>query len=275
MKKMGMLYRVLLVLSLSASVAQASDIQKEIDAEASMAMAATRPKPVARGELIHIAPVGGITFAKFKGETAAGYSFTTSTGYEGGIGILIGRGNLQFETGVMYAERSSREEYRMGVTTWDLTYQNKYIELPVMARYNVLNNKDVRLYAKAGAVASLLQDSTGTMSNMQNYNMGMYPGIYPGIYNPYNPYYGVSGYNSNLINDNSTKSAFSSVDFRWALGIGGQVRITKTVAVLLEGDYQTSVNNVSNSQPNGYMGSTAMNLQMETYGIRAGVLISM
>jgi len=274
MKKMGMLYRFLLAVSLSASVAQASDIQKEIDAEASLAMKPVSAKPVAQGELIHIAPVGGITFAKFKGETSPGYSFTTATGYEGGVGILVGRGKLQFETGVMYAERSSREEYRMGVQTWDLTYQNKYIELPIMVRYNVVNNKDLRLYARAGAVASMLQDSTGTMSNMQNYNANM---VAPGIYNPYTPYYGygVAGYNSNLIQDNNTKSAFSSVDFRYAVGLGGQVRITKMFAILLEGDYQTSVNNVSNSQPNGYIGSTAMNLQMETYGIRAGVMISL
>ncbi|MBS1971761.1 MAG: outer membrane beta-barrel protein [Bdellovibrionales bacterium] len=269
MEKARSFIRILLALSLGASVAHAasSDLQKEIDAEASMGMRATAPKPVVRS-LIHIEPIAGITFAKYKGETAQGYSFTTGTGYEGGVGVLVGRGNFQFETGIMYAERTSREEYRMGISTWDLSYQNKYIELPLLARYNVINNNDLRLYVKGGAVASLLQDSTGTMSNVQNANM-----YNTGIYSPYGMY--GATYNTDLINNNDTKSAFSTVDFRWAAGIGGQVRITKSIAMLLEGDYQTSVNAISNSQPNGYIGSTAMKLQMETYGIKAGVLISL
>lgn len=277
MEKARSMIRFLLAMSLSASAmafAQ-SDLQKEINAEASAAVRATAPKAAAKASLIHLEPIAGITFAKFKGETAQGYSFTTNTGYEGGIGVIIGRGNLQFETGLMYAERSSREEYRMGISTWDLTYQNKYIELPLLARYNVMNNNDLRLYIKGGAVASLMQDSQGTMANVQNANMyNVGAGAYSPYGSPYMGYYGAT-YNTDLINDNNTKSAFSSVDFRWAAGIGGQVRVTKAIAVMLEGDYQTSVNAISNSQPNGYIGSTAMKLVMETYGIKAGVVISL
>lgn len=275
MEKARSILRLLLAVSLSASTAafaQSSDLQKEINAEAGSAMIkTTAPKAVAKASLIHLEPIAGITFAKFKGETTQSYSFTTNTGYEGGLGVIIGRGNLQFETGLMYAERSSREEYRNGISTWDLTYQNKYIELPLLARYNIMNNNDLRLYVKGGAVASLLQDSRGEMTNVQNPMMNTAGN---GVYSPYMGYYGAT-YNTDLINDNNTKSAFSAVDFRWAAGIGGQVRITKAVAVMLEGDYQTSVNSVSSSQPNGYMGSTAMKLVMETYGIKAGVVISL
>lgn len=272
MEKARSMIRFLLAVSLSASAMAygQSDLQKEINAEASAAIRATAPKALSKPSLIHLEPIAGITFSKFKGETAQGYSFTTNTGYEGGMGVIIGRGNLQFETGVMYAERSSREEYRMGISTWDLTYQNKYIELPLLARYNVMNNSDLRLYVKGGAVASLLQDSRGEMANVQNATMYSTNGAY----SPYMGYYGAT-YNTDLINDNNTKSAFSSVDFRWAAGIGGQVRVTKSIALSLEGDYQTSVNAVSNSQPNGYIGSTAMKLVMETYGIKAGVVISL
>lgn len=275
MEKARSILRLLLAVSLSASAAayaEQSDLQKEINAEASSAtIKTTAPKAVAKASLIHLEPIAGITFAKFKGETAQGYSFTTNTGYEGGVGVIIGRGSLQFETGLMYSERSSREEYRNGISTWDLTYQNKYIELPLLARYNVMNNNDLRLYVKAGAVASLLQDSRGEMTNVQNPMVNMAGN---GVYSPYMGYYGAT-YNTDLINDNNTKSAFSAVDFRWAAGLGGQVRITKAVAVSLEGDFQTSVNSVSSSQPNGYMGSTAMKLVMETYGIKAGVVISL
>lgn len=266
MKTAGLL-RILFLMSLVSSMAHASDLKNEIDAEAAMAMKATSTR-IAPRPLVHIAPIGGITFAKFKGSTTSGYSFSTGTGYEGGIGVLIGRGSLQFETGVMYAERSSKESYRNGISSWDLSYQNKYIELPLMVRWNVVNNNDVRLYVRGGGVGSMLQDSTGTMSNMQNYNATMYPGAY-------SPYYGATAYNSTLLTSDDTKSAFSAVDFRWAAGIGGQLRVTRDIAVLLEGDYQTSANPISNTQPNGYFGSTSMNLSMETYGIRAGVVISL
>ncbi|WP_413287497.1 outer membrane beta-barrel protein [Bdellovibrio sp. HCB337] len=267
MKKAGLL-RFLFLMSLGVSMAHASDLKNEIDTEAALAMKTT-PKAVKREPLVHLAPVGGITFAKLKGTTSPGYSFSTATGYEGGVGILIGRGSFQFETGVMYAERSTKESYSNGMSTWDLTYQNKYIELPLMVRWNVMNNSDIRLYVKGGGVGSLLQSSTGAMSNMQNYNAAMYPGAY------YPSYYGAANYNSSLLQSDDTKSAFSAADFRWAAGIGGQIRVTKSIAVLLEGDYQTSLNPVSNTQPNGYFGSTSMNLSLETYGIKAGVLISL
>jgi len=273
MKTTGLI-RVFLLMVLGISSAQAGGAQTSSGGDAAPAMRAAALKAPSRPELIHLAPVGGLTFARLKGNTTTGYDFSPATGYEGGISVLVGRGRFQFETGLMYAERSMKESYKMGVSQWDLNYTNKYIELPVLVRYNFINNSDIRVYAKGGAIAALLQDSRGTMSNMQNYNSAMVPsGIYSGIYNPYS--YGVTSYNSNLIQNNDTKSAFATADFRWAAGIGGQVRMTKTLALLLEADYQTSINSASNTQPDGYYGSTNMNLVMETYGIKTGVLISL
>jgi hypothetical protein len=81
-------------------------------------------------------------------------------------------------------------------------------------------------------------------------------------------------YNTGLVNDNNTKNYFASTDLRWAVALGGQVRITRSMAWTLEADYQNSVSNVSTNQPDGYYGSTNLNLQTQTYGLLTGLVWS-
>jgi hypothetical protein len=135
-----------------------------------------------------------------------------------------------------------------------------------MARYNIVNNSDMRLYVKGGALMAVLQASSGKLSNVQGYNMNGPSAAYY--------YYGVNDYNTSLTVDNNTKSAFGSTDLRWALGVGGQVRFNRWLAWTIEADYQNSTSAISNSQPDGPQGSTAMELLMETYGVRTGVVFS-
>jgi hypothetical protein len=270
MKKVQLLSLVVLMV-LGSTQSFARSIQQEIDQEADLAMKSTAKtsfnRPVAQSSLISLVPIGGMTFSNFKttGNSSA-YSFATTSGYDAGVGVLIGRGDLQFETGVMYAERGSKESYKFNFTSWDLTYTNKYLELPVLARYNIVNNKDMRFYVKGGALMAILQDSKGNLSNAQNYNN---PNMYSGAYS----YYGVNTYNSSLANDNSTKSAFGATDLRWVLGLGGQIRITRWLAWTIEGDYQNSTSPISTSQPDGLYSTTGFNLSMETYGLRTGIVI--
>jgi hypothetical protein len=269
MKKLG--WKSLLVLmSFSVSVGHARSIQQEIDEEARMAgpSGTTKAKvsfnrPVERLPLIHLVPIGGMTFSNFKG-ASGNYNFSTTSGYDAGVGILVGRGDFQFETGVMYAERGSKESFRYNFTAWDISYNNKYIELPLLARYNIINNNDVRMYVKGGAVMAVLQDSKGNVSNAQNLNQVSYSGAY----------YGAT-YGNNILLDNNTKNAFASTDLRWALGLGGQVRMTKWLAWTLEGDYQNSTSNISTSQPDAGGANTGFNLTMETYGFRTGLVFSL
>ncbi|RYZ88788.1 MAG: PorT family protein, partial [Proteobacteria bacterium] len=233
--KMTKMMSLLLAMTLgTATVAQARGLQQEIDAEAKIAMKTSGARPYTLGSLVHIVPIAGLTFSNFKG-ASGNYSFSNTSGYDAGIGILIGRGDLQFETGLMYAERGSKESFRFNFQSWDLSYQNKYLELPLLARYNIMNNKDVRLYVKGGVNVGVLQSSHGQMANMQNYYAPNTNGAYMN-----NGYYGATSYNANLANDNNTKSAFASTDLRWVLGLGGQVRMTRTLAWTLEGDYQNS-----------------------------------
>ncbi|RYZ85193.1 MAG: hypothetical protein EOP04_16470 [Proteobacteria bacterium] len=264
MKQVGLL-SLLVLMALGSSLSHAKSIQQEIDDESRIAMKATGTKAYTRGSLVHLVPIGGMNFSNFKGATG-NYTFSTTSGYEAGVGVLIGRGDLQFETGLMYAERGSKESYKFNFESWDITYQNKYLEIPAMARYNVVNNSDIRIYAKGGIVMGVLQSSKGTLANVQNPNMAM-NGAYSNMY-------GVNTYNSSLVNDNNTRSAFASTDLRWALGIGGQVRMTRSLAWTLEGDYQNSTSEISTSQPNGYNSSTGFNLTMETYGFRTGLVWS-
>jgi len=247
---------------LCASQAHARSIEQEIQDEAALAQQQTTSPQVkvSSPSLLQIDAVGGMDFSSYKG-AAGDYSFTTTSGYEAGMEVLVGRSSLQFETGLLYAERGGKESYRFSITTWDITYNNKYIEIPALVRYNVVNNRDLRMFVKAGAVMAVMQDSTGTMDNVQNY---------------YSPNAFVFGVNSNtsLATGNDTKSYFSNIDPRWVAGIGGQLRFNKWLAWTLEADYQLSINKVSTSQPNGYYGTTEMSLSTESFGIVTGLVFN-
>lgn len=219
------------------------------------------PKPEPAKPLISFEPVFGMTFSNYTGGSGY-YSFDTRTGYQGGIGLLVGRSALQFETGLMYADRGGREIYQAGSVHWEINYQNRYVEVPLMLRYNFEVSRDVKLFVKGGAVAAVLQDSTGNVSNTQYYYANT---------SYYSAYYNASGV---AVNDGNTKDYFSSTDLRWAAGLGGSVRLTKSMAWTMSADYQTSLSKVSGAQPNGYLGTTALNLFAVTYGLNTGISIS-
>ncbi|HEY8271589.1 MAG TPA: outer membrane beta-barrel protein [Pseudobdellovibrionaceae bacterium] len=233
-----------------------------VDSTTAAGLVTKTPKPEPIKPLLTFEPVGGITFSNFTGGSGP-YKFESRTGYQGGLGFLIGRGKFQFETGLLYAERGSREIYQLGISHWQIDYNNRYIEVPTLIRYNYELSRDAKIFLKAGAVVAVLQDSTGPISNTQNYTaMGNYYGMY----------YNSSGV---AINDGNTKNYFGSTDIRWAAGIGGGVKITKSISWTMQMDYQTSITKVSENQPDGYLGTTNMNLFAVTYGLNTGIAFSL
>lgn len=229
---------------------------------------ATSPSYFGTKSLLKFEPSIGMNMSTYSG-ASGNYSFEPTTGFSGGIGVLVGRSNLQFETGLFYAERGGKESFKMGNRQWGIDYKNKYIEVPLMARYNFETSKETRLFVKAGAVIAVLQDSRGDVTNTQNYSQSsaMY-----GNYGYYNGYYNADGI---AINDGNTKDSFTATDMRWAAAVGGLIRITRNIAWSLQGDYQTSIQKASDSQPNGYVGTTPFTLKTITYGLNTGVLISL
>jgi hypothetical protein len=240
--------------------------------ETTTTMAAPKPTYFMSGSLMKFEPVFGLTMSTYTG-ASGNYSFSQKTGYLAGVGILVGRGNLQFETGVLYAERGGKETFLMGPRSWDIEYKNRFIEVPLMARYNFETSKETRIYFKAGAVVGVLQDSTGNVSNAQNME-GAYPAAYGyNSYNPYNGAYYTAG--GTAVNDGNTKQYFGSTEMRWAAGLGGVVRITRNIAWTMDADYQNSISKVSDTQPNGYYGTTSYTLKAITYGLNTGLLFSL
>lgn len=236
-----------------------------------MSTSARAGTPSLSKSLVSFEPTFGLTMSTYTGATG-NYSFTPRAGYSGGVGVLVGRGNFQFESGLLYSERGGKESFEMGIRKWDIEYKNSFIEVPLMARYNFETSKETRIFVKAGVVVGVLQNSVGNVSNAQNvssnpaaygYGYGSYG--YNGAY--YNP-------NDQVVNDGNTKSYFNTMDIRYAGAIGGIVRINRTLAWTLQGDYQTSISKSSESTPNGYVGVINMDLKSITYGLNTGILIS-
>lgn len=194
-----------------------------------------------------VAPVFGVTVSTMTG-TSGSYSFEKKDGYTGGLSVLLGTGNLQLETGLHYSERGGIYTYALNNTKWAFEFDNKYIEVPALLRlkFKILSRMEV--FAKGGVVVGLLQDSKATLGNLQNY-------------------YG-SSYSST-----DSKEHFNSTDVRWSLGLGTAVKVSQSVALTLQADYQESFENASQSQPTAWGGTTHMNLSNSTYSFGGGILV--
>ena len=237
----------------------ADDSSLRINSSNSQYGAASNSQYLAMGDvaprkesMIKWMPIIGMTFSKFNG-SADNYSFGSHTGYLAGISVLLGKGPWQIESGLQYAERGGVENYNLPYNTynsWSMEYKNKYLEVPLMARYNYQTSASTSVFAKAGVVLSSLVGSEAS------YSSG----------NPYTYSY----YASNNLSD--TKSYFNSFETRWAVGLGGQYRINSTMSAILQGDYQQSIGNSSTSQANGLVGDVGINLTTITYGFNAGII---
>lgn len=206
--------------------------------------------------LFHITPVVGVTYSNFSGGSG-NYSFGSFTGYEGGMDVLVGRGALKFETGLIYAERGSKETYSSPYSniSWSQNFQNQYIEIQLMANYSYQVSKETHLFVKGGLVAAFLQSSSGDISTNS----------------PAYSYY--SAFNQTTGQSSSTY--FNTTDIRWAVGIGSNVQITRSMSWVLQADYEASTSNISSSQPNAYGGLNTMGLSLTTYGLNTGLNFSL
>ncbi len=231
-------------------------------------VAVRRPRVESNSSSLRFEPFVGVTSSNFSGGDST-HSFSARNGTAAGVNILIGDANsFQFETGLIYAERGGKEMYSSDNSAlaqkWQIDYKLKYLEIPAIARLSFQTTRSTHLFFKGGVVLGLLQDASGDVSNTQNYNQNNYYNGYAGT--PYNVYY---NYNQN--NSSSIKDYFNSTDVRWVAGLGTNVTLTRSIGWTIQGDYQSSLNKVSTSQPNGYYGSTSMGLTTTTFSISTGV----
>lgn len=209
--------------------------------------------------LFRYVPMIGTTSATFSGGSGS-YSFANRSGTMAGLGVIIGRGILQVETGLNYAERGGTEKFSESygwnsTRSWEMDFKNKYLEIPLLIRAERQMTQRFSIFAKAGIVYALLQDSEGSFGNTQNYTS---------YYNYYS--------SNNLSN---TKSYFKDSTVRWAVGAGTAYKINRTLSWVFQADYQESFGDVSNSQPAGYYTTTSMSLSEQTYSINTGLLFDL
>ncbi len=190
--------------------------------------------------------LGGATVSKMTG--AGGfYSFSERNGYTGGLGLLVGRGLLQLESGFYYSQRGAYQDYNDSYVRWSYEFDNSYIEVPVYLRVHLEMGSSFSIFAKAGSVLAFLQDSKVTLGNLQ------------------------SSYAGNSGKALDGKDYFESFDPRWAVGVGATVRFTRSVGLLLQSDLQESFKNSSAFQPHPSGGTTAMKLSTNSYSLSAGL----
>lgn len=220
--------------------------ESEASSFASEMGTSTAALPDQEPSFVTLFAAGGATVSKMTGGGGS-YSFSERNGYTGGLGLLIGRGVLQLESGAYYSQRGAYQDYSDAYGKWSYEFDNSYIEVPAYLRVRLELGSSFSIFAKAGAVLAFLQESKVTLGNLQNY------------------YIGSSG------KSQDGKDYFESFDPRWAVGVGATIKFTRSVGLLLQADLQESFKNSSTIQPHPTGGTTAMKLSTSSYGLSAGL----
>lgn len=193
-------------------------------------------------------PVAGITYSNFTGiEGRNGASVQSTLGYQGGLNaFLTFNRSFALESGLTYAQRGTKITGMIGGAgaTYTANFNLKYLEIPVMARYAFRDMNSTHFFVKGGLVAGLLQDARFEMTDFKNMSF-------------------------NGETETSAKEYFNSTDFRLAAGIGGLVKITKSMSWLIQGDYQMGLTRINTDKL-----STEWSAYNSGFGATTGLSIS-
>lgn len=213
----------------------------------------------------HIMPVVSYLNSNWKGVSqtsstyntaAAGGTTASQGGFGAGIEALVGQGQLKFETGFQYAQRNVNytgylKNASGNSTSYTGTISEKatYFEIPLLARYSFSDPNKTNLFVHAGGVLAILQSQTSTVSGQTYaYQTGYY---YPSYY---------SGTDAS---GDGTLGALNSTDFRGKLGLGGDIKVSREVALIVAADYERSFSKINASGTDS--------IYLEGYGLTAGL----
>ncbi|MBX2994325.1 MAG: PorT family protein [Bdellovibrionaceae bacterium] len=201
--------------------------------DAQGSLSTTVRRPVARGSLMQIAPVLGYAQSSFANVQAQnGAKLENLGGLNGGAELLIGREKLQLETGLIYAERGAKISNIAGIQT--NTYNYKYLEIPLLAKYAFQPRTSSQFFVKGGLVAGLLQEAK------------------------------VKQEGGGFTLEANIKDQYNAMDLRAALGLGGTLRINRTMGWLIQADYQQSLGKINKESPAGSVDLFNMSLGIST-----------
>ncbi|KYG61016.1 hypothetical protein AZI85_08625 [Bdellovibrio bacteriovorus] len=180
-----------------------------------------------KSSFVHLEPVIGYTSSTFGGvEAKNGAELETIGGMQAGLGLRLGRSQLQFETGVYYSERGAKlsnlnySESILAPGKASIEYKFKYLEAPLYVRYAFQAPESTHFFVKGGGVVALLQEAKGTASGALTGSIDM-------------------------------KDSVQETDFRAGVGVGGVLRINNMFSVLIQGDYQLGLNKVNKESADG------------------------
>ncbi|WP_413568113.1 outer membrane beta-barrel protein [Bdellovibrio sp. HCB117] len=180
-----------------------------------------------RSSFVHLEPVIGYTSSTFGGvEGKNGAELENIGGMQAGLGLRLGRSQLQFETGLYYSERGAKLSNLYssdGITIpgkATIEYKFKYLEAPLYVRYAFQDPEATHFFIKGGGVVGLLQEAKMN---------------------------GTGGLTGSV----DIKDSANETDFRAGLGVGGVLRINNMFSVLIQGDYQLGLNKVNKESAEG------------------------
>jgi hypothetical protein len=212
--------------------------------------------------MVHFAAIGGYVNTNWRGVNNQAASFSTpasggtvaaGSGFAVGAQALVGNGQLQFETGVQYADRNisyngllrDQNNNLLGYTG-TINEDISYIEVPLKARYSFSDPSDSHLFIHAGAVTAFVVNRADNIGNIAFSNTG-----------------GVFGFGApNSASAPGTLGNLNALDLRGAAGLGGELKIQRGVSLTIQGEYEHSLMKINSSGTDSIM--------VEGFGAYAG-----
>ena len=218
-----------------------------------------------RPTLFHVMPVVSYLNSNWKGvsqtttnynTTGAGGTTSSQAGFGAGVEATIGLGQLKLETGLQYAQRNINYSGYLknssgASTSYTGTVSEKatYFEIPLLGRYSFSDPNKTNVFVHAGGVLAILQSQSSSVSGQTYaYQTGYY---YPSYY---------SGTDAS---GDGTLGTLNSVDVRGKIGLGGDIKVTHDVGIIVVADYERSLSKINNSGTDS--------IYLEGYGLTTGV----
>ncbi|QLY26044.1 outer membrane beta-barrel protein [Bdellovibrio sp. KM01] len=178
---------------------------------------------------VTLEPTVGYISSTFNGiEGIGGASVDFAERMQTGVGVLIGRGMWQFETGLLYSTRGGKltnltetTSYGTRTANWDVKVN--YFDIPLVARLSLMHSSRSHFFFRGGLVVGILDKAwaSGEQTSVSAY--------------------GVSS--QSLYQDGD--DFFNSTDIRGVLGAGYDWKFSRRVGLVAQAEVQQSVSKVN------------------------------
>ena len=171
-------------------------------------------------------PTLGYVSSNFSGISGNnGASVDAVSRMQGGVGVLIGRGMWQGETGLLYSQRGGKLSLDAGLARASMDFNLTYVDIPLMARFSFPHSSRSHFFARAGLVVGILSDAKVDISASTT-----------SLY---------AGSAQSVSQTQDAKQYFTSTDVRGAFGAGYDWKFSRNVGLVVQADLQESLSKVN------------------------------